>query len=59
MTAEKNTRNKKSRPDQEGSIFFSEKRGKWVAEGGLSTATRIYNKRIYNLILNIETQPKK
>ena len=40
-------------------IDNSDKRGKWVAEGGLSTATRIYNKRIYNLILNIETQPKK
>ena len=40
-------------------IDNSDTRGKWVAEGGLSTATRIYNKRIYNLILNIETQPKK
>ena len=40
-------------------IDNSDKRGKWVAEGGLSTATRIYNKRIYNLILNIETRPKK
>ena len=40
-------------------IDNSDKRGKWVAEGGLSTATRIYNKRIYNLILNIETEPKK
>lgn len=40
-------------------IDNSDKQGKWVAEGGLSTATRIYNKRIYNLILNIETQPKK
>ena len=26
------TRNKKSRPDQEGSIFYSEKRGRWVAQ---------------------------
>ena len=40
-------------------IDNSDKRGKWVAEGGLSTATRIYNKRIYNLILNLETRPKK
>ncbi len=40
-------------------IDNSDKQGKWVAEGGLSTATRIYNKRIYNLILNIETRPKK
>lgn len=40
-------------------IDNSDKQGKWVAEGGLSTAMRIYNKRIYNLILNIETQPKK
>ena len=40
-------------------IDNSDKRGKWVAEGGLSTATHIYNKRIYNLILNLETRPKK
>lgn len=40
-------------------IDNSDKQGKWVAEGGLSTATRIYNKRIYNLILNLETRPKK
>ena len=28
----KATRNKKSRPDQEGSIFYSESRGRWVAQ---------------------------
>ena len=37
-------------------IDNSDRQGKWVAEGGLSTVTRIYNKRIYNLILNIETK---
>lgn len=36
-------------------IDNSDKQGKWIAEGGLSTVTRIYNKRKYNLILNIET----
>lgn len=40
-------------------IDNSDRQGKWVAEGGLSTATRIYNKRIYNLILNIENQTAK
>ena len=37
-------------------IDNSDRRGKWIAEGGMSTVTRIYNKRIYNLILNIEKQ---
>ena len=38
----------------------STREGKWIAEGGLSYQTRIYNKRTYNLILNIDnktTQP--
>ena len=35
-------------------IDNSDRRGKWIAEGGLSTATHIYNKRIYNIILNID-----
>ena len=35
-------------------IDNSARQGKWIAEGGLSTSTRIYNKRLYNLILNIE-----
>ena len=35
-------------------IDNSARQGKWIAVGGLSTATRIYNKRLYNLILNIE-----
>ena len=35
-------------------IDNSDRQGKWIAEGGLSTATHIYNKRIYNLILNID-----
>lgn len=38
----------------------SARQGKWIAEGGLSYPTRIYNKRLYNLILNIDnktTQP--
>ena len=39
-------------------IDNSHKQGKWIAEGGLSTVTRIYNKRIYNLILNIDNQQK-
>lgn len=34
----------------------SAREGKWVAEGGLSYPTKIYNKRIYNLIMNIETK---
>lgn len=33
----------------------STREGRWIAEGGLSYATKIYNKRLYNLILNIET----
>lgn len=37
-------------------IDNSARQGKWIAEGGLSTATRIYNKRLYNLIMNIEKQ---
>ncbi|MBQ6072752.1 MAG: zeta toxin family protein [Bacteroidales bacterium] len=35
-------------------IDNSDRQGKWIAEGGLSTATHIYNKRIYNIILNID-----
>ena len=35
-------------------IDTSDRQGKWIAEGGLSTATHIYNKRIYNIILNID-----
>ena len=35
-------------------IDNSARKGEWIAEGGLSTATHIYNKRIYNLILNID-----
>ena len=38
----------------------SARQGKWIAEGGLSYPTRIYNKRTYNLIMNIDnktTQP--
>ena len=35
-------------------IDNSYRQGKWIAEGGLSTATHIYNKRIYNIILNID-----
>lgn len=37
-------------------IDNSDRTGKWIAEGGMSTAIRIYNKRIYNLIMNIEKQ---
>ena len=37
-------------------IDNSTRQGKWIAEGGLSTATRVYNKRIYNLIMNIDKQ---
>ena len=40
------TRNRKSRPDQEGSIFYSEKRQKWVAQYTVGyhpkTGRRIY-----------------
>ncbi|MBR5019225.1 MAG: zeta toxin family protein [Bacteroidales bacterium] len=35
-------------------IDNSTRQGKWIAEGGLSTATQVYNKRIYNLIMNID-----
>lgn len=35
-------------------IDNSDRQGKWIAEGGLSTATHIYNKRIYSIILNID-----
>ena len=37
-------------------IDNSTRQGKWIAEGGLSTATRVYNKRIYNLIMTIDKQ---
>ena len=37
-------------------IDNSTRQGKWIAEGGLSTATRVYNKRTYNLIMNIDKQ---
>jgi predicted ABC-type ATPase len=37
-------------------IDNSMREGKWVAEGGLSYPTRIYNKKIYNQILQIENQ---
>lgn len=40
-------------------IDNSDRRGRWIAEGGLSTATRIYNKRIYNLILNKNKSKKQ
>ena len=32
----------------------STREGRWIAEGGLSYPVRIYNKRLYNYILNIE-----
>ena len=35
-------------------IDNSDRKGKWIAEGGLSMATRIYNKRIYKLIMNTD-----
>ena len=34
----------------------STRQGKWIAEGGLSYPTRIYNKRTYNLILNTDNK---
>ena len=34
----------------------SAREGKWIAEGGLSYPTKIYNKKIYNQILNIDNQ---
>lgn len=34
----------------------SARKGKWIAEGGLSYPTRIYNKRLYNLILNTDNK---
>jgi len=37
-------------------IDNSRREGKWIAEGGLSYPTRIYNKKKYNLILNIENK---
>ncbi|MBR5100925.1 MAG: zeta toxin family protein [Bacteroidales bacterium] len=37
-------------------IDNSTRQGKWIAEGGLSTATRVYNKRTYNLIMTIDKQ---
>lgn len=37
-------------------IDNSMREGKWVAEGGLSYPTRIYNKKKYNQILQIENQ---
>jgi len=35
-------------------IDNSDRQGKWIAEGGMSTPTRIYNQSIYNVILNID-----
>lgn len=35
-------------------IDNSDRKGKWIAEGGLSTVTRIYSKRIYKLIMNTD-----
>ena len=36
----------------------STREGKWIAEGGMSYPTKIYNKKIYNLLLNIDQSEK-
>lgn len=37
-------------------IDNSAREGKWIAEGGLSYPTKIYNKKLYNQIMNIDNQ---